>query len=128
MAHTETIPVRLSGSMREVAAGSVQTVSLTFAQRVGKALLVGGIALAVTVAMIAIPLLHFILVPLGLIATIALGLSAFGKKVVITGGAAECPYCHKPITMAARSYKPLFNETCESCSQVSKVEVRPERV
>ena len=101
--------------------GSVHIQRFTGLQRVKSAIIVGLLGLLATIVMVAIPLLHFILVPFGLIVTFLLVNNALSDTEKIIGGTASCPYCNHTINFVKRRAKYPFLERCTECSRESSV-------
>ena len=113
-------PVELSGNNKRTS-GEVTIELLSTGQRILKAVGMGLIGLLITLFSVAIPLLHFILVPLGLILTVVLVNMTFRKKEIIAGGHGKCAFCNADIEFVRRGAKFPFLERCGACSRESLV-------
>lgn len=95
--------------------GQIQIRDFSSGERLGRAILRGGIGLALTIVAIFIPIAHFVLVPLGLLVSVLLVISAMNQSGVIESGTATCPSCNATISIYRRSKKFPFTDICESC-------------
>lgn len=116
------IAVSLSAPGEASTAGKVIVEQLSGGSRLVKAFCMGLVGLFVTLLCVAVPLLHLVLVPLGLLMTVMLVISSCKQVECITGGEGVCPYCHKPLTIVRRKMKFPFFERCDSCSRESSIE------
>jgi len=116
------IAVSLSAPGETSTAGKVMIEQLSVGSRLVKACGMGLVGLLVTLLCVAVPLLHLVLVPLGLLMTVMLIVSSCKQVECIAGGEGVCPYCHKALTIVRRKKKFPFFERCESCSQESSIE------
>lgn len=86
---------------------------------IGRRFFRSGLALVgclfLTLLMIGVPLLHFILVPAGLIISLVVGGRVFSRKELIAGGRGPCPKCQAAVVIFKRSLKLPFQECCEHC-------------
>lgn len=112
--------VLLSGNNKE-SQGTLDIERLSRAARIKKAIFLGILGLVITTVLVAIPLLHFILVPLGLLATAIMVGGALNAKEKITGGDAQCPYCGFSFHFVKRKMQFPFLERCPECSRESTV-------
>lgn len=117
----EELPVILTSSSAKVTQGMITVQHRTFSQKVSKAVMFGIGGTIISAVLVAIPLLHFILVPIGLLVTGSLVIKALNQNSFIGGGTVQCPYCSEPIMMVKRAFSFPYYETCGSCSQQSKV-------
>jgi len=85
-------------------------------------LAIGGLTL--TAAVVFIPLLHFILVPLCSLSTVLVTILAAKKlKAVIISGEGKCPCCNKTISIGWRLFSEKFTQRCFSCQRTVTVQV-----
>ena len=85
---------RLKGSdASEPAAARIEVEELTYARRVRRAL--GGAAAMVGAAIvcIAIPMAHFVLVPLCLLGAVVFGIRRMAQKSLVVSAKGKCPDC-----------------------------------
>lgn len=122
MSTEETIQVVLRAPDREPARGAAQIRHFSSAERLRRATVRALAALVVTGVTVAIPLVHFISVPIGLIVTVIITAKAFGQESVIEGGEARCPYCGAAISLVRRPERYPFLERCGECSREATVE------
>jgi hypothetical protein len=78
------------------------------------ALLLGVILTGISVF---VPVLHILLVPLGLIITIFISRSRFKTSAIILSGEGTCPACDGPFRIMKRAYNLPFGDICEKCSR-----------
>jgi len=85
-------------------------------------LAIGGLTL--TAAVVFIPLLHFILVPLCVLGTVLVTVLAAKKlKAVILNGDGKCPCCNKTIRIGWRLFSEKFDQRCFGCQRTVVVHV-----
>lgn len=113
--------VKLEARGKASQQGMLSVETFTKSQRIKKATTKGFVGLLVTCVLVAIPLLHFFLVPIGLVATGIMVSSALNQEARIVGGTALCPYCEQSFEMVARKEKYPFLERCPNCSRESSV-------
>jgi hypothetical protein len=78
----------------------------------------GSIALLLGVILsVFVPVLHILLVPLGLIITIFISRSRFKTSAIILSGEGTCPACDGPFRIMKRAYNLPFGDICEKCSR-----------
>ena len=77
----------------------------------------GVLGLILTGLFIFIPILHFILVPLGLVAAVLVSLQGWRLRQIILSGQGTCPYCGAEFRILRRSFQLPFEDICERCSR-----------
>ena len=115
--------VSLVGTEGRVGEGQVSVVFVSPGQRYLKALIRGGLGLIFSFASVFIPILHFVLVPFGLLITAFLVFRAFSVTSFIKEGAGQCPYCQGSVAIFKRSATFPFSEVCEHCRRALRIEV-----
>lgn len=99
----------------EESAGELTIVSFSPAQRTKRTLVRTGSILLVTVIGALIPVAHFIIVPVGLIAAVITFSRSRSTKEQVTGGDITCPACKEKITLCVRPLKIPLKESCDHC-------------
>jgi hypothetical protein len=69
----------------------------------------------VTFLCVFIPLLHLIMLPLGIALTLATFFHTQNTKAMIKPGSLPCPACQKTITINSRRLVFPFKDSCEHC-------------
>ena len=101
--------------------GVIEIQKLSMTARILRSFLNSVGVFFVTCFMIVLPLLHFILVPLGLLLTIAVFILSLQTDKIISGGTGTCPSCGGTINFVRRKIKFPYFETCGACSSESQV-------
>ncbi len=115
-----TEAVRLSVADKNSSATlSIQQISKS--KRIGKAIIVGSIGLIISLALVFIPILHFVLVPFGLLITLLLVINRLKTDQIIIDGVGVCPACEAHLQIYKRAYKLPFKDVCEKCSREVQV-------
>jgi len=112
------IPVTLtstSGTSGKTQAGFVTIREWDAAGRTQRAIKSWGIAWGLALASILIPLAHFVLVPLFLLAGPIVAYFTYAQSEMIFAGDGLCPTCEKPFQVGKRSVKDRFHDVCTSC-------------
>lgn len=124
LAHKGTaLPVRLVGSGEgRVAAGVVRLQHWDDGERSTRALVRLGVFWFLAVATIAVPMLHFCLVPgLFVVGPIAAWL-AYRQRSAVLGGAGWCPHCSQPVVIDKHPDEWPMQARCDACGSWSSVE------
>jgi hypothetical protein len=111
----EQLAVTIASSEQKKSAGTVLVQNLTLASRLGRAAVRGFGFLCISILCIAIPILHFLLVPIGLLITVLVVISSFAVNKMILSGEGQCPSCLRPVTIYKRSFGFPFEDVCENC-------------
>lgn len=85
--------LRLHGFGAPPAAARAEIAELTPAERLRRAAVVFGAYLAVAVIALPIPIVHFVLVPGGLLLAVTLGALRLREGVIFRGVEGRCPFC-----------------------------------
>lgn len=118
------IPVLLLGKPDKRSEGRVRIQRWSTAQRTSRAGKTFLIWFAVALLSVAIPLLHFFLVPLFLLIAVVLSAFAYAQESAVLGGEAICPFCGKPFPIAKTRDRWPLDDICTQCSRhVSIVKV-----
>lgn len=103
--------------------GEVLVLKRNRSETLKSAIISALIMLLVTIVMAFIPLAHFILVPLGLIATVIIFVAESNKSEKILSGSGTCPACKKEFKIMSRNYRFPFADPCSECSRLVRVEI-----
>lgn len=76
--------------------------------------IIGGL---ISLLLALIPILHFILVPIGLLLTALIAFRQLRPYSVISESHGQCPACNKPYRLATQAYKSSFTDVCEFCGR-----------
>lgn len=88
---------------------------LTQAQIYRKTIFTFIIGMFVSLLFIVVPILHFFIVPLGVLATIIFTIHTYRAKEFLGTGSFICPACGKTINIYRRALKLPFDDVCEGC-------------
>ena len=91
--------------------------------RLWRSVRTGLLWLFITAFAVCIPILHFVLVPISLVVTCIVTVTAFGTKRVVLGGVGKCPYCDKDFHIFKRPYKFPILDVCEYCGRQVQIEL-----
>ena len=113
--NSQTVILISSDGKRGIAI--IEILKLNKFQRILRSVWRGILLLTLSALSIAIPMLHFILVPIGLLITLVVSYSAFQVKEILVSGSGQCPSCNNNITIHQRNYKLPFSDVCEHCGR-----------
>lgn len=106
--------------------GTAQSEGVCFVEilsprrRLYKAIKVFLIWFLLGIASVAIPILHFLTVPIFLLLAVVLSSWSYSVRSIVTGGRGTCPYCHAPFTIVkSRETWPLADQCSECYRQVT---------
>ena len=119
----ESFEIRILGNDVESSA-TISVKHFSFGMRVFRAIRVGILLLIVTLLMILIPILHFVLVPVGLIFTFIFFSATYKVKSIILGGQGDCPYCNGKLSIHKRSMAFPFEDICDQCGRQVKIDLK----
>jgi hypothetical protein len=122
MSSQAVIPVQIRGLGDKVSPGTVEHQAWQKRERTLRALKALGITWGLAVAAVLIPLLHFVLVPLLLLAGPAVFVWIAGQEEMILGGRGTCPECGKPLEIAKSTVKWPLKDICTHCHAQLTVE------
>jgi len=88
-----TIELRLKGFGAPPGEARAEVAELSSTDRLKRAAMVFGTFVAVAVIAIPIPIVHFVLVPGGLLLAVALGAVRLGQGRIFRGARGRCPFC-----------------------------------
>ena len=114
--NTRTIDLQLRGFGAPPAVARAEIAELTPAERVKRAAVWFGAFIAVAIIALPIPIVHFVLVPAGLLLAITLGTWRLREGVIFRGVQGRCPLCGAeqrfPLMGRFRLPRPLDCEVC----------------
>lgn len=90
---TRTIELRVKGFGAPPGTAQAEVAELSLADRLKRAGVVFGAFVAVAVIAIPIPIVHFMLVPGGLLLAFILGGIRLGQSKIFNGVEGRCPFC-----------------------------------
>ncbi len=90
---TATIELRLKGFGAPPGAARAEVAELTPRDRLKRAAVVFGTFVAVALIALPIPIVHFVLVPGGLVLAVVLGAVRLGQSRIFRGVEGRCPFC-----------------------------------
>lgn len=98
---SRTIDLRLQGFGAPPAPAQAEVVELSTAERLKRAAVVFGAFIAVAVIAIPIPIVHFVLVPAGLLLAVTLGALRLRESEIFRQVEGRCPFCGTDQTFSA---------------------------
>ncbi len=117
------VEVELVGvNHREPATVEVQMWGLP--QRRLRCLRTLGIWWGLALVSIAVPILHFILVPLFLLIGLVAAPVAMQRKSMVLGGKGRCPFCAEPFVIVAHPDRWPLRDICTACHRHVSIERR----
>ena len=111
----EQLKIIVTSSDQKKSSGTIDIQNLTLLVRLARAAIRGFFFLCFSILCIVIPILHFVLVPIGLLTTVLVVVLSFRVKKLILSGEGQCPSCLKTVTIYKRSFGLPFEDVCESC-------------
>ena len=116
--NTKQLGVEFQTLGGESSFGNLNILELSIGQRFLKSGLAILGCLFLTLLMLGVPLLHFILVPAGLILSFFVGMRVYQRKELIASGSGPCPKCQgavvifkNAVSIVARSLRCSFLST-----------------
>jgi hypothetical protein len=88
-----TLELRLQGFGTSPAPARAEVAELSTAERLKRAAVVFGAFVAVAIIALPIPIVHFVVVPGGLLLAVSLGLLRLREGKVFRSVAGRCPFC-----------------------------------
>lgn len=95
-------------------------------ERTLRALKFGGACWGAALVSIIIPLLHFLLVPVFLLAGPIVAFIVMGQKSVVLGGEGICPKCQAFLPIARAALRFPISDLCTCCQSSVKIESQEE--
>jgi len=90
---TRTIELKLKGFGAPPGTARAEVAELSATERLKRAAVVFGAGMAVAVVALPIPIVHFVLVPGGLLLAVAFGGVRLGQGRIFRGAEGRCPFC-----------------------------------
>lgn len=90
----------IRGNDGGLALGELHTSVLTMGDRVRRTVKGVLICLALGTLVVFIPVFHWVLVPLALLAAPVVGVYTYRTTALVERAQGECPECHQPVTLA----------------------------
>lgn len=118
------VVVTSRNDLGKITEGNIILAPLTMSERAwfgGKAL---GITYLITFFFVFIPILHFILVPAGLLIGVLIFFSQFSYRERVIKGSATCPICSQIFEMRAGLSKWPIRAICIHCCNDMKIEAK----
>jgi hypothetical protein len=128
MATRTEIPVSLiARNYRDLPAtpGTITKVEFDKKERTQNAIKTFGILIALTFCAIFVPIAHFFLVPVLLIASFVIALDKLNEAARSEGGSGECPRCHQPVKIVPSKFSERLTDTCGACHEDVEINVAP---
>jgi hypothetical protein len=91
--NTRSIELRLKGFGAPPGHARAEVAELTPSERLKRAAVVFGAFVAVAIVALPIPIVHFVVVPGGLLLAVGLGAARLGQGQIFRGVEGRCPYC-----------------------------------
>ncbi|GEM_PF-649147 len=112
----DKVPVRLvkSGSSTSTA-GEIEIQYWEKRERTLRALKFTGLCWAAAFISIALPIVHFVLVPAFLLLGPIVGLGVLNRESQILRGSGLCPHCQAPFVIAKAPNQLPLSDVCTSC-------------
>jgi hypothetical protein len=107
--------VYLTGRNGQVTEGQISIQSWTETERAKRAFKFGTLTWLLAIACILLPIVHFILVPLLLIAGPIVAIWNYNRKSIIKGGSGPCPFCEKDVSIGRGPDVWPIDELCTKC-------------
>lgn len=99
------------------AEGELEISTPSAGARLGRGALTFLAGLLATGVMALVPILHFVLVPIGAIMTVFLTRRAVKTTAYITGGSGTCPACSASVRIFPRKDEKVFTDICDGCKR-----------
>lgn len=121
-ANLQIIYIQLSGATSK-SAGSLEVETFSSLTRLKRTIwtVIGGLALSILLAFI--PILHFVLVPFGLLGTLFVASFRYAQRNKILSGTGTCPECKASFIIYARPFRLPFVDLCVACKRQISVKL-----
>lgn len=116
------VSVKILGDDGKETRGQVYVRTFPPRERIFRALKFLGLGWGAAVVAVFIPILHFILVPLFLIAGPAIAFWAYGQTSVVLGGQGTCPHCGASLPLERSADRWPLDDLCSRCRNRVKIE------
>lgn len=101
--------------------GTVKIKYWAQSERLARALKYSGMCVLFAVGAVFLPIIHFVLVPLFLLAAPAVGYLFYGQESFVMGGEGKCPACGDAFLVAKCANNFPLRDLCTSCHQTVRV-------
>lgn len=118
----QVVAVRILGQPDKVSKGEAVVRQWTPKERMMRSLKAFAIWFAIAALSIAIPILHFILVPLFLIVSFVMAAVVYAHASMVLGGAGTCPYCGAELEIVKKPDSWPLDDVCAKCSRHVAIE------
>lgn len=105
--------------------GYVETREYTFNERLTRTLKTGGLLFGATFICVFIPILHFVLVPVLLVTTVAFSVASWMDRTETVSGEFKCSECGKMNTLPRESASFPHTIRCSHCHFGLRLDLRP---
>lgn len=118
----DPIPVLILGKPDKVSHGEVRMRTWAPRDRAIRAAKTLAIWLGITFLSVAIPLLHFVLVPLFFLIGVILAAVAYSQRSAVLGGKGTCPFCGADLEIVKNRDRWPLDDVCSNCSRHVTIE------
>lgn len=109
--------VRILGKPDKRSSGEVFIRHWTPKERLLRSLKAFFIWLFIAILSIAIPILHFVLVPLFLLIAFVMSFIVYAHSSMILGGVGTCPFCGETLEIVKKPDRWPLDDICSKCSR-----------
>ena len=117
----ETLQVQITDIRDQKGFGTVELQRWDKKERTMRALKTLGGCWGLAIFCIFLPIIHFIMVPLLILAGPIVAGWIYNQEQVILGGKGECPNCHKEIEIVRTAVKWPISDLCNHCNSELKI-------
>jgi hypothetical protein len=118
----QTLSVTIANIRGKTSTGTVEWKVWDKKERTKRALKALGMTWGLAIVSVLIPILHFILVPLFILAGPIVFSWIAGQEQVILGGKGTCPECGKEFEIVRTAVKWPISDICNHCQAELKIE------
>lgn len=111
------LTVMLRASDGRETRGKLTIRTLSWPARLGRGVRAAALLLLLTLLSIGVPLLHFLLVPLGLLCTAIAFSVGYSATEVVVDGSGSCPSCGHAVAVSPQRVKGDFETVCKGCGR-----------
>ena len=113
----QSTAVSIFGKPDKHSSGEVFIQQWTPQQRLLRALKAFFIWFFIALVSLFIPILHFILVPLFLLAAFVMGFIVYAHSSMVLGGTGSCPFCGAAMEILKKPNQWPLDDICDKCSR-----------
>jgi hypothetical protein len=124
----KTLPVEITNIQGEKTTGTVELRIWDKKERTMRALKALGMTWGAAAVCVIFPIIHFVLVPVLILAGPIIFSIVVGQEQVILGGKGQCPKCKQEFEIARSSVKWPMTDICNHCQAELKIGQLPETV